>query len=356
MRRPVLRIVADKFSSIVARVLVAIALAITLPLATGCANDQRVIAQAGEFHGELSKAVVTDPELSSYIQQLGDRILQIAEKRHSQGYRPKNKVDEESNWMFSSAMQFHFVNSKTLNAFTTGGEHMYIYTELFRQSSSEDALAAVMAHEYAHVYGRHIHNGMNRQIAVLLGAGAAAAAGYAAGGEEYAGYGAGLGMLAGGLANAGFSRDDETEADKIGFDFYVGAGWHPDRFGDFFRTILAIEQKAGGGGPEWLSSHPATAQRVANADKWAAEYKARRPDWQQRLRQPVASGAAYTRLQQRTIEVGRNMPDDKSLNQATLLAALPRSCMLPDNPHPPEVQQAQQKLAKQAEQQKPRQK
>ncbi|QOV87399.1 M48 family metalloprotease [Humisphaera borealis] len=341
-----------KFFLAVARSVVVVSLGVTLLLGSGCASDKAVIAQANEFHGELSKAVITDPELSTYIQTVGDRVVTIAAKRFSQGYRPKSKVDEASDWMFSKAMEFHFVNSKTLNAFTTGGEHMYVYTELFRQSTSEDALAAVMAHEYGHVFGRHIHNGMNRQMAVLLGSGAAAAAGYVAGGEEYAGYGAGLGMLAGGLANAGFSRSDESEADKIGFDFYVGAGWHPDHFADFFRTILKIEQKAGGGGSDFMSTHPATAERVANAEKWAAEWKAKHPDWQQKLKPPVANAAQFARLQQRSIEVGKAMPDDKSLNQATLLAALPRSCMFPDEPHPPEVQKAQQKLAAKAEQKK----
>ena len=319
-----------RFFFAVARSVIAVSLGTTLLFGSGCASDKAVIAQANEFHGELNKAVVTDSELATYIQKVGDRVVETAARRHSQGYRPKSKVDEESDWMFSKAMEFHFVNSKTLNAFTTGGEHMYVYTELFRQSSSEDALAAVMAHEYGHVYGRHIHNGMNRQMAVLLGAGAA---------------------VAGGLANAGFSRGDESEADKIGFDFYVGSGWHPDHFADFFRTILKIEQKAGGGGSDLLSTHPATAERVANAEKWAVEWKAKHADWQQKLKPPVASASQFARLQQRSIEVGKTMPDDTSLDQATLLAALPRSCMFPDEPHPPEVQKAQQKLAAKAEQQ-----
>lgn len=323
----------------------------TMPFATGCASDKAVIAQANQFHGELNKAVITDPELANYIQSVGGRVIETAGRLYSQGYRPKAKSEEASDWMFSNAMEFHFVNSKTLNAFTTGGEHMYVYTELLRRSHNEDELAAVIAHEYGHVFGRHIHNGMNRQLAVMLGAGAAAAAGYVAGGEEYAGYGAGLGAVAGGLANAGFSRGDETEADKLGFDFYVRSGWDPDKFSGFFRTILEEEKKAGGGGSgmAFLSSHPATAERITNSEKWAAEWKAKHPDWQQRMKPPVATQAQFSRLQQRSIVVGQSMPDDKSLNQQTLLAALPRSCMFPDEPHPPEAQKARQKLAVQEE-------
>jgi len=46
-------------------------------------------------------------------------------------------------------LQVHLVNSKTLNAFTTGGNHMYIYNQLFQEARSEDELAGVMSHEYA---------------------------------------------------------------------------------------------------------------------------------------------------------------------------------------------------------------
>src|SRR5438445_11825513 len=102
-----------------------------------------------------------------------------------QHFGPKAHQKESSQWMFSSNMKFHFVNSKTLNAFTTGGEHMYIYNELFQKCKSEDELAAVMAHEYGHVYCRHVQQGENNQIATLAaGALAGGAAGYALGGSE----------------------------------------------------------------------------------------------------------------------------------------------------------------------------
>src|SRR5205085_11668751 len=100
---------------------------------------------------------------------------------------PKSHFDEKQKqqWMFSQNMRFHFVNSKTLNAFTTGGEHMYIYNELFQECKSEDELAAVMSHEYAHVYCRHVQKGMKNQYTALAAAAALAGVGYVAGGQEH---------------------------------------------------------------------------------------------------------------------------------------------------------------------------
>ena len=316
---------------------------------TGCASDKAVIAQANQFHTGLEKAVMDDPTLDRYINDVGQRIVQTAARLDRQGYDPTNDSDEQNDWMFSERIKFYFVNSKTMNAFTTGGEKMYIYNELFQRSETEDELAAVMAHEYGHIYGRHIHNGMNRQIASMLGAGAVAAAGYAAGGQEkgaqYAQYGAGAGMLLAGVANAGFSRKDETEADKVGFDFYVRSGYDPDKFGDFFRKMAAMEAQKGGGGPEFLASHPSLASRVKFAGEMAREWKQKHPDWRERLREPVASGARFRDLQARAREVGARMPDDKSLETAqTLLGALPRSCLNPDTPQTPDVKAAQQRL------------
>lgn len=325
--------------------------------AAGCASDKAVIQQANQFHGGLAKAVMDDSQLATYIQQVGDRILETAREMNRQGYKPKSEHDEDNAWMFSDKVQFHFVNSKTMNAFTTGGEHMYIYTELFQRCKNEDELAAVMCHEYGHVFGRHIHNGMNRQIATMLGAGTVAAAGYAAGGKEhgteYAGYGAALAAAGGGLINAGFSRGDEAEADKIGFDIYARAGWDPAKFGDFFRTLAEEEAKRGGGGggglAAFMSTHPDSKSRVEAADQrakqWAAKGKnASRPN--------VADDAKFRSLQARARDVGQRTPTDESLTNAKeLLAALPQSCLLPDEPHPPEVKAAQQHLSEKARRQ-----
>src|SRR5262245_7725600 len=154
-------------------------------------------------------------------------------------------------------MKFHFVNSKTLNAFTTGGEHMYIYTQLFEECQSEDELAAVMAHEYGHVYARHVAKGMNRQMTLMGAALGAGAAGYAYGGKEHgAQYAALAAGATGGLGQfmvMGYTRGDEAEADKLGFDFYTRAGWDPKKFGDFFQHMI---DKGLDSTPEMASDHP----------------------------------------------------------------------------------------------------
>ena len=304
-------------------------LLVALPLlGTGCASDKQIIGQANQFHSGLEPATIDDPALANYLQAVGDRVIDAAKDLDRQGYGPEEHRKEKSDWMFNGGMKFHFVNSKTLNAFTTGGNHMYIYTGLFQNCETEDELAAVMAHEFAHVYGRHVHKGMNRQYAILGAAAAAGAAGYAAGGSEkggqYAGMGAGAAMLAGQFVGMSFTRKDETEADAMGFQFYTRAGWDPNKFGDFFQTMI---DKGYDKGNEMLSDHPSLGNRVAAAKERASKLPPQAKEWRQ---PPVAEGQKFQDLQRRSVEVGKNMPTDQTLAGAQeLLAALPRSCLTP---------------------------
>jgi predicted Zn-dependent protease len=296
--------------------------------AVGCAvSDRQVIEQSDQFHDGIDKAIIHDPELNRYINAVGQRIVDAAREADRDHIGPKAHFEgEEAKWMFSKNMQFHFVNSKTLNAFTTGGEHMYIYTELFQTCKNEDELAAVMSHEYAHVYSRHVQKGTQRQYGLIGAALAATAAGYLAGGKEsgaeYASLAGGGAMALGQIGNAYYTRGDEAEADKYGFVFYTRAGWDPDRFGDFFQTMI---DKGLDKGPAFLSDHPSLASRVQEARKRAKDLG---PEADRRRRRPIADASEFRQLQRRAEDVGRNMPTDKSLQQTKeLLQALPRSCL-----------------------------
>jgi predicted Zn-dependent protease len=304
-----------------------------LPLMSiGCANDKAVIGQANQFHQGLEPAVITDATLSTYIQKVGDRIITAAHELDRQGFGPASHKKENSSWMFTG-MQFHFVNSPTLNAFTTGGNHMYIYTGLFLNCETEDELAAVMSHEFAHVYCRHVQAGMNRQLITQVAAtGAGYAAGYAAGGknsQSVASSATGIASLAGQYFGMSYTRADEDQADEIGFQFYAHAGWDPAKFADFFKKMIA---KGYDKTPEMMSDHPSLANRVKAAEERAAKLPAEASSWR---RPPVADPQQFRQYQQRAQQVGAKMPTSESLaNAQQLLQAMPRSCLTPRDQDP----------------------
>jgi predicted Zn-dependent protease len=308
--------------------LVPVLLLIPLVAGVGCATDQAVISQAANMNTQLEPAIMQDPELAQYLQHVGDRIIDTATELDKQGYGPASHKSGDSGWMFSNNMKFHFVNSKTVNAFTTGGEHMYVYNALFQMCKNEEELAAVMAHEYGHVYARHVAKGMNRQYAAIATAAALGGAGYLAGGKEhgaqYAALGATGGAALGQFVNMGFTRKDEEEADKLGFDFYTRAGWDPNLFGQFFQDMIdAGYDKT----PAIASDHPTLASRVEAAKKWAAELPPSAQAWR---KPPVADAAKFHQLQARANQVAKTTRSDETLaNSQQLLQALPRSCIIP---------------------------
>jgi predicted Zn-dependent protease len=315
----------------------------------GGATDRQVISQANQVHEGLEPAVINDPELTNYLQTVGDRIITAARKAQAEGMAPKSHSSEDSDWMFGEGMKFHFVNSDTLNAFTTGGEHMYIYTKLFETCKDEDELAAVMAHEYAHVYCRHVQSGMNRQYAIL---GTAAAIGVATGvaagsdhGVEYGTAAAGAAVAAGQFVGMGYTRKDESQADEYGFDFYVRAGWDPKQFGAFFQQMIDMGYDTTS---EITSDHPSLASRVEIANQRAASLP---PDAKQWRRPPVADEAKFKKLQQLTAKLAKTMPNDKSLEEAQTLLAAFGNCLMPtETPEQvkarKEIEQVQQKQQK----------
>jgi predicted Zn-dependent protease len=314
--------------------------------AAGCANDKKVIAQAADMHNTLEPAVMQDPQLENYLQSVGERIIASAKKMDAEHEGPKAHFDESDQWMFSNNMKFHLVNSKTLNAFTTGGEHMYIYNALFQNCKSEEELAAVMAHEYAHVYCRHVQSGMNRQLPLLIGgAVAGGAAGYALGGNdnrgEAAAMGAGIGAAGGQFANMGFTRKDEDQADQYGFRFYTRAGWDPSHFDDFFKQMINMGYDKT---PAMLSDHPTLASRVEATQRRISELP---PDAKEWRKPPIADARQFNELKARAADLAKRLPDDTKLaNSQTLLQALPRSCVAPVDP--PDAEHARQELAERA--------
>jgi predicted Zn-dependent protease len=341
----------DSFTTSPRRVVIALGVCAAAVLAAGCATDKAVISQAADVHTGLQPAVMDDPQLSSYLQQVGQRIIAAAVEADKNHVGPKSHFNkkEQNAWMFSQNMKFHLVNSKTLNAFTTGGEHMYIYNQLFQTVKTEDELAAVMAHEYAHVYCRHVEKGMNRQMVMAGGTAAVGLVGSAAagsssdasgGGNNYVQLGTGLASAAMQFVGMGFTRNDEAEADKFGFYFYTHAGWEPNHFADFFKAMIEMGYDKT---PEYMSDHPTLANRVQTVQGYVAKLP---PDAKNWSRPPIAGPEQFRALQSRAAELSRTMPNDESLAKAQkLLNAFP-SCVSPAET--PQQVKAAQDVAREA--------
>jgi predicted Zn-dependent protease len=294
------------------------------------------MAAAEGAQQELKPAVMEDAQLQAYLQKVGERIIQTAMAMDKEGFGPEShtKSTEDNAWMFSDKMRFYLVNSKTLNAFTTGGDYMYVYNELFLNCKSEDELAAVMAHEYAHVYARHVKSGMDRQVGQNVGTGVVAVGtgvvslllgGGLSSSVSNAQTAGSAASKAGKFVGMGFTRGDEDEADSVGFAFYTRAGWDPHHFADFFKHMIAAGYDKT---PEMMSDHPKLANRVANTDKRVAQLPA---DAGKYRKPPIADVQQFAALQQRSAQLARSMPNDQTMQKAQAMLASFPSCVSPQD-------------------------
>ena len=309
----------------------------------GCvASDKSTIEQASAFNTGLSPAEIREAHNNQYLQQIGDRIVAVAKQMDQQGIGPKTHFKEKDNsWMFQD-LHWELVNSKTVNAFTTGGHFVYIYNALFQMCKNENELAAVMAHEYGHIYSRHVQKGAGRQQALAAATLVAAGAGYAYGGSQngsqYSQQAAALAQGGGSFFEMGYTRDDEAQADEVGFMFYVKAGWPPEHFADFFKDMIAAGYDKT---PAVQSDHPTLASRVLKANERVAALD--RPKFAAYLKPNIVTQEQFNQIKSAANAASAGIPDDQKVLQAkNLLQALPRSCWVPYEAD--DQKQAQQKI------------
>ena len=149
-----------------------------------------------------------------------------------------------------------YLDTATVNAFATLGGHTGFHRGLIERLDSEDALAAVMAHELAHLAHRHPVASVSSGLAVglLLSVVSGSSAGAALGG-------------AGELTLRSFSREQEREADREAMRVVAEEYGH---LGGAIDLFDAFERATGGGaGIEWLHTHPASVRRGDAVREWA---------------------------------------------------------------------------------------
>lgn len=172
------------------------------------------------------------------------------------------------------APYFFIVKSKEINAFAGPGAYIGINSQLILTTHEASELAAVMAHELAHVRLHHLYSMMEHQkqmrIPMLASLLASAALGVL---NPSAGMGAMMASLSGFSQDSiNFTRSKEKEADRIGIAMLVRAGFNPRSMAGFFKKMQENSRYYYTANvPVILRTHPMDADRIAEAENRVAQ-------------------------------------------------------------------------------------
>jgi predicted Zn-dependent protease len=205
-------------------------------------KDEKEMGRKFDAMIRSNLSVIDDPEVRQYVTALADRLVRVMPKQP---------------YSFNASV----ILSNALNAFAVPGGYIYVFSGLIMNFDSEDELAGVMAHELAHVTQRHVASRLERAQFVTLGSLLLAIAGIAAGGSG-GGAVAVSAMSAGQAAMLNYSRLDETDADQIGLQYLVAAGYPPGGMVRGFKVLRRKSMMSGTSVPAYLSTHPAIGERI----------------------------------------------------------------------------------------------
>ena len=169
--------------------------------------------------------------------------------------------------------EFNLVEDKQVNAWCMPGGKVVVYTGILPVARDDAGLAVVMGHEIAHAIAEHGNERMSQGLLAELG-GTALATALATQPDvtrqlwmSVYGVGAQYGAL------MPYGRMQESEADHLGLVFMTMAGYDPNIAVAFWERMAA--QKEGKATPEFLSTHPADATRIANIKRLIPEVLAK---------------------------------------------------------------------------------
>jgi predicted Zn-dependent protease len=217
--------------------------------ALGLQSYQEILSQ--------SQVIPAGQEVDA-VRTIGTRLVQAAEQLLP------NVPWDSFDW------EFNLINSDQANAFCLPGGKVAVYTGILPITANANGLAAVMGHEIAHAIARHGAERMATQRLVQIGS---MAAGMSLGEMDPGtqrmvmaaiGAGAQYGVL------LPFSRDHESEADKIGLMLAAGACFDPREAPKLWERMGQV----GGGGnqpSEFMSTHPSHDTRIRQLEEWMPE-------------------------------------------------------------------------------------
>ena len=154
------------------------------------------------------------------------------------------------------------VDDPTVNAFALPGGFIFVTRGILANMNSEAELAGVLGHEIGHVTARHSATQMSRAQLAQLGLGLGTVLR-----PDMAQY---MGVLSSGLQLLflKYTRDDETQADMLGFRYSLRAGYDPHAMLDLFSMLQGVEAASGQERlPTWATTHPFPENRLAHTEQ-----------------------------------------------------------------------------------------
>lgn len=253
----------------------------------GCAGPapaSEFVHQADRMHRDaLGGAVPLDTDLREYFHQVGRRLMDGA--RAAAPDRTRAPI-----W---TQFQTHLVACDTINAFTTGGTHVYAYNGLFQSCRTEEELAAAVAHALAHAISLDVEQAGIRPRRDRP-----------------------LNRVAWDFVNARFTGEQERRAHALAFDIYARAGWDPQKYGNLFAHLA--DQPGDAPGP--AADRLALGARARSAEAMAT--RAADPRW----RKPnVADRDTFAQLRRKAAALRESPPEQSEA--VRFLRAFP-NCIL----------------------------
>ncbi|MGQ0642774.1 MAG: M48 family metalloprotease, partial [Gemmatimonadaceae bacterium] len=183
---------------------------------------------------------IPEAAMKSLVSQMGLRIARASE-------RP------------NLPWEFHTLDDPAVNAFALPGGFIFVSRGLLTHLNSEAELAQVVGHEIGHVTAKHSVSQLSKAQLATLGLGV---------GSIFSGTVRAVGsVLETGLTLAflKFGRDDEIQADDLGFKYSLNQRYDVREAIDVYEMLQAIgsRSRAGGKLPEWQSTHPDPGNRLA---------------------------------------------------------------------------------------------
>jgi len=202
-------------------------------------TTQTEVSMGEDLHHSITKEYKfsTYPDKVSRLQEIGRRLSNVSDRQYYQYH-------------------FYLIDKDELNAFTTPGGFVYVYTGLFDKLKTDDAIAGVVAHELGHCAARHIA----KKFQAVLGYTIVGNIVLSQINEEARAITAQSSDAAMNLVFAAFSRSDEYQADSLGIKYLFLAGYSLNGMIEAFE-LLQKEAK-GDNVPLWLRTHPYIEDRI----------------------------------------------------------------------------------------------